>query len=64
MKDKTDGVLLISLVTIVTGFFIVCIKIFFKSKCNTVNLCYGMLTVKRTVELENDILIDSIPNQV
>ena len=64
MKDKTDGVLLISLVTIVTGFFIVCIKIFFKSKCNTVNLCYGMLTVKRTVELETDIPIDSIPNQV
>ena len=64
MKDKTDGVLLISLVTIITGFLIVCIKLVFKSKCSTVNLCYGMLTVKRIVELETDIPIDSIPNQV
>ena len=64
MEDKKDGVILIALVTIITGFLIVCIKIFFKSKCNTVNLCYGMLTVKRNVELETDIPVDSIPNQV
>lgn len=64
MEDKKDGVILIALVTIITGFLIVCIKIFFKSKCNTVNLCYGLLTVKRIVELETDIPIDSIPNQV
>ena len=64
MEDKKDGVILIALVTIITGFLIVCIKIFFKSKCNTVNLCYGMLTVKRDVELETDIPVDSIPNQV
>ena len=64
MKDKTDGVLLISLVTIVTGFFIVCVKLIFKSKCRDVNLCYGMIKVERNVELETDIPIDSIPNQV
>ena len=64
MEDKKDGVILIALVTIITGFLIVCIKIFFKSKYNTVNLCYGMLTVKRDVELETDIPVDSIPNQV
>ena len=64
MKDKTDGVLLISLVTIVTGFFIICIKLIFKSKCKDVNLCYGMIKVERNVELEIDIPVDSIPNQV
>ena len=64
MKDKTDGVLLISLVTIVTGFFIVCVKLIFKSKCRDVNLCYGMIKVERNVELEIDIPVDSIPNQV
>ena len=64
MKDKTDGVLLISLVTIITGFLIVCIKLIFKSKCREVNLCYGMIKVERNVELETDIPIDSIPNQV
>ena len=64
MKDKTDGVLLISLVTIITGFLIVCIKLIFKSKCREVNLCYGMIKVDRNVELETDIIVDSIPNQV
>ena len=64
MKDKTDGVLLISLVTIVTGFFIVCIKLIFKSKCRDVNLCYGLIKVERSVELETDIIVDAIPNQV
>ena len=64
MKDKTDGVLLISLVTIITGFLIVCIKLIFKSKCREVNLCYGMIKVERNVELETDIIVDSIPNQV
>ena len=64
MEDKKDGVFLIALVTIITGFFIVCIKIFFKSKCKDVNLCYGMIKVERNVELETDIIVDSIPNQV
>ena len=64
MKDKTDGVLLISLVTIVTGFFIICIKLIFKSKCKDVNLCYGLIKVERSVELETDIIVDAIPNQV
>ena len=64
MKDKTDGVFLIALVTIITGFLIVCIKLIFKSKCREVNLCYGMIKVERNVELETDIIVDSIPNQV
>ena len=64
MKDKTDGVLLISLVTIVTGFCIVCVKLIFKSKCKDVNLCYGLIKVERSVELETDIIVDAIPNQV
>ena len=64
MEDKKDGVFLIALVTIITGFLIVCIKLIFKSKCREVNLCYGMIKVERNVELEIDIPVDSIPNQV
>ena len=64
MEDKKDGVFLIALVTIITGFLIVCIKLIFKSKCREVNLCYGMIKVERNVELETDIIVDSIPNQV
>ena len=64
MKDKTDGVFLIALVTIITGFLIVCIKLIFKSKCREVNFFYRMIKVERNVELETDIIVDSIPNQV
>ena len=38
------------------------LKILFKSKCKDVNICFGLLKIKRTVELEDDIEIDNISN--
>ena len=36
------------------------LKILFKSKCKTVNICYGLLNINRSVEIETEI-IDNIP---
>ena len=55
-----DGVTIISLVTIILGCLIMSLKILFKSKCKTVNICYGLLNINRSVEIETEI-IDDIP---
>ena len=38
------------------------LKILFKSKCKNIDICFGLLKIKRTVELENDIEVDNIQN--
>ena len=59
-KFYNDGVTIISLVTIILGCLVMTIKILFKSKCKTVNICYGLLHINRSVEIETEI-IDNIP---
>ena len=59
-KFYNDGVTIISLVTIILGCLIMSLKILFKSKCKTVNICYGLLNINRSVEIETEI-IDDIP---
>ena len=59
-KFYNDGVTIISLVTIILGCLIMSLKILFKSKCKTVNICYGLLHINRSVEIETEI-IDDIP---
>ena len=55
-----DCVTIISLVTILLGCLVMSIKILFKSKCKTVNLCYGLSNINRAVEIETEI-VDNIP---
>jgi hypothetical protein len=45
----------ISLVTIITATTALLIKTCVKSKCSDINLCYGLVAVKRNVELETEI---------
>ena len=61
-KFYNDGVTIISITTIILGCLVMSLKILFKSKCKDVNICFGLLKIKRTVELEDDIEIDNIPN--
>jgi hypothetical protein len=47
-----DNVTLYGITTLVAGVLGVCIRYAFKSKCNEVNLCCGLLNIKRDVESE------------
>ena len=58
-KFYNDGVTIISIITIILGCSVMCLKILFKSKCVSVDICYGLLNIKRSVELENDINFDN-----
>ena len=61
-KFYNDGVTIISITTIILGCLVMSLKILFKSKFKDVNICFGLLKIKRTVELEDDIEIDNIQN--
>ena len=57
---------LLTIITLVIGFFTVSIRYCFISKCTHCNLCFGMVDITRDAELENEELekIDLIPNEV
>ena len=61
-KFYNDGVTIISITTIILGCLVMSLKILFKSKCKDINVCFGLLKITRTVELEENIEIDNIPN--
>ena len=61
-KFYNDGVTIISITTIILGCLVMSLNVLFKSKCKNIDICFGLLKIKRTVELENDIEIDNIPN--
>ena len=61
-KFYNDGVTIISITTIILGCLVMSLKILFKSKCKNINVCFGLLKIIRTVELEENIEIDNIPN--
>lgn len=50
--DTYDAVFFISLATILVGAFGVSVKYCLKSKCEHLNLCCGLLTIDRRVDLE------------
>ena len=47
-----DAVFFLTIGSLVCGGFALVIKHCLKSKCDNVNLCFGMITVHRNVELE------------
>jgi len=50
--DTYDGVFFITISTLLFGCFGLVIKYCLKSKCDNINLCFGLITVHRNVELE------------
>ena len=58
-----DGVTILAIITIIIAAFSMVTKLCFKSKCTNITCCYGMIDIKRNVEIENDTEID-IQNKV
>ena len=52
--DTFDAVFFVTISTLLFGCFGVLIKYCLKSKCDNINLCFGMITVHRNVELETE----------
>lgn len=50
-----DATFFITISTLITGFLGLTIRYCLKSKCEDINVCYGLLSIKRRVELEHDI---------
>ena len=59
-KFYDDGVTIIAIITLTIGAFAMVTKLCYKSKCSNINLCFGLINIKRQVEIETDI--DIIPN--
>jgi len=51
-----DSVFWISIATLTFSFCGVVIKGMLQSKCDNTNICWGMITIHRRVELENNVL--------
>ena len=47
-----NDVFFITISTLVLGFFAKTLQYCLKSKCDNINLCFGLITVHRNVELE------------
>ena len=52
MFEGIDGVFFITIATLSCGFFGLLVRYCLKSKCEDISLCFGVLAVKRNVELE------------
>ena len=63
-KFYDDGVTIIALCTLIIGSIAMISKLCFKSKCSNISFCYGLINIKRNVEIENDIETDIITNKV
>ena len=50
-----DGVFFITISTLLFGCFGVVIKYCLKSRCDTINLCYGMINIHRDVKIEEEL---------
>ncbi len=50
-----DSSLIIALSTILSGIALLMLKLCFKSKCSDISICFGLLKIKRDVEVERKI---------
>ena len=65
-KFYDDGVTIIAIITLSIGAFGMIAKLCYKSKCSNISCCYGLINIKRNVEIEIDIEneTDIISNKV
>jgi hypothetical protein len=50
-----DAVFFITISTLLFGCFGLIIKYCLKSRCDTINLCYGLISVHRDVKIEEEL---------
>ena len=53
--DTYDGVFFITISTLLFGCLGLCIKYCLRSKCDNINLCFGLITVHRDVKTEEEL---------
>ena len=63
-KFYDDGVTIIAIITLLLASITMISKLCYKSKCSNISCCFGLLNIKRNVEIENDTEMDIIPNKV
>ena len=63
-KFYDDSVTFIAIITLCIGAFGMIAKLCYKSKCSNISCCFGLINIKRNVEIENDTEMDIIPNKV
>ena len=51
-KFYDDGVTIIAIITISIGAFGMIAKLCYKSKCSNISCCFGLINIKRNVEIE------------
>jgi hypothetical protein len=56
-EDIFNSVFWLSISTMILTSFGVLLKYCLKSKCDKIDLCFGLIKVHRNVEIENDIEI-------
>ena len=62
MEFYKDGITIITLSTIILGCLGMSLKLIFKSKCTSVNFCFGLCQINRAVQYETELTTDIIPN--
>ena len=63
-KFYDNGVTIIALCTLILGSIAMISKLCYKSKCSNISCCFGLINIKRNVEIESEIETDIIPNKV
>ena len=53
MEEKE--ILMLSLIASLSGICMLMLKLCFKSKCSTIDLCCGLMKIKRQVQLETEL---------
>ena len=63
-KFYDDGVTIVAIISLLLASIAMISKLCYKSKCSNIICCYGLINIKRQVEIENDTEMDIIPNKV
>ena len=65
-KFYDDGITVIAIITLILASISMISKLCYKSKCSNISCCYGLINIKRNVEIEieSEIETDIIPNKV
>lgn len=55
---ENNDVLMLSLVASLTSIILLSLKLCFRSKCSDISVCFGLMKIKREVQLETELKID------
>ena len=54
-KFYDDGVTIIAIITLLLASITMISKLCYKSKCSNISCCFGLLNIKRDVNIETEI---------